>query len=152
MSQIDLSKLIFHSSFSGFGNSGSSSGSYTVPSFSIGTSPNVASYTNSVPLTIGNSLSQVEVSFGKTGTNPINDPNTYIFKGFLGNFYEPVVANLDYEWTNNVIAAYFEIDVMTSYTTNTLVFTTIIYNLSGSTETFPGLIVNYKYSTYSTPF
>lgn len=153
MTQIDLSKILLDSSFSGFGNSKSGSLTYTVPSATI---PVSQTWTNSTPLTIANSLSQIELQFQNGGFGLIDDSNWYIFKGFLGNMYKFVIVNgsyADYQWTNNLADANFEIDIWTSYTANSLVFTTQVFNLQLSGDlSFPGTTIATNFSLYDTPF
>lgn len=140
MTQIDLSKLIFHSSFSGFGNYTKTPIAFSVPSQVVGSSPTVL--VTSIPISNANSISQTEVQL----TNL--DSALYIFKGHLQNFYTS--GNV---WTNNVSLANYEIDIDTSYTISSLVLTVSLYKLSASpTVTTPAFIVNCNASLYLAPF
>ncbi|SRR5216117_1199058 len=140
MTQIDLSKLIFHSSFSGFGNYTNATISFSVASRVVGSSPAVL--VTSTPISNANSVSQTEVRL----TNL--DAVLYIFKGHLQNFYTS--GNV---WTNNVSLADYEIDIDTSYTTTSLVLTVSIYKLSASpTVSTPAFVVDCNASLYLAPF
>lgn len=140
MTQIDLSKLIYHSSFSGLGSSSTTSISSNIPSSTVGLSPTV--FTASVLFSNKGSVSQVEIQF--TGLDSV----WYIFKGHLENFYTS--GNV---WTNNIVNTAYGVDIDSSYTSNSLVLTISLYNYSISpTVTTPAFTVNCNASLYNTPF
>lgn len=140
MTQIDLSKLIFHSSFSGLGNYVTVPLSVTVPSSVVTTSPTIIS--GSTSMANAGTVSQTEVQL--TGL----DNTWYIFKGFLANFYTSGGS-----WTNNVANAAYEVDINTSYTTSSLVITISLFNLTlNSTVTTPAFVINCNASLYISPF
>jgi len=140
MTQIDLSKYIFYSQFSGLGSYTTTSLSYSVPSETVGSSPTTLS--TSIPISNANSISQVEAQL--TGL----DNNWYIFKGLLTNFYTS--GNT---WTNNIDNTAYEIDLDTAYTSNTFDVTIVLYNLSlNSTQVVPAFTLNMNISLFIAPF
>ncbi len=140
MTQIDLSKLIFHSSLSGLENSSQTTLSYGVPSEVVGTSPTIL--TASTPISNSSSISQVE--FQLTGL----DGDWYIFKGYHENLYTS--SNT---WTNNIVNASYGVDLNSSYTSTDFVITISLYNYSlNSTYTTPAFTLNCNISLYVVPF
>lgn len=140
MTQINLSKLIFYSRFSGLENSSQATLSYNVPSEVVGLSPTIL--TASIPISNANSISQVE--FQLTGL----DPNWYIFKGYHENLYTSTNA-----WTNNIVNASYGVDLDTAYTNTDFVVTISLYNYSlNNTYTTPAFTLNCNISLYVAPF
>jgi len=140
MSEIDLSKTLYNSIFSGLGNVPGTTLTKSIPAETVGLSPTII--TASVPLGQTNLISQVEVQF--TGL----DDNWYIFKGHLENFYTS--NNI---WTNDIVNTAYAIDLDTGYDDDNFVLTISLYNLTlNDTVGTPAFTVNCNISLYEAPF
>lgn len=139
MTQIDLSKLVFESSFSGLGNSTTQSLAFNVPSTNLSGGPVL--YTFSAPLTNETSITQQEIQL--TGI----DVSWYILKGSFETFYD--ASN---NFTNGSGSAMYAVGINGGYTGTNYVINVQLFPFSGATPTNAAFTLNINLSLYTTPF
>lgn len=139
MTQIDLSKLLFHSSFSGLGNSTIQSLAFSVPSTNLSGGP--VTYNYSSALTNNTSITQQEMQL--TGI----DSTWYILKGSFLTFYD--ASN---NFTNGAGSAMYSVGINGGYSTSTYRISVELSPYSGATPTNAAFTINLNLSLYATPF
>jgi hypothetical protein len=126
MTQIDLSKLIYHSSFSGLLNYTSMTLSYNVPSVTTTTI-----FNTSLSLNNKNAISQIQIQLDGI------DSTWYVMKGFFQNNY----ASDDYT-----------IDVYASYSNPTTLNFKLVSAVNVGGTTIPAYTFKAVVSLYEAPF